>query len=969
MRRAVHGQSQPRRGVLGRCLGRRVTAVTLSIACGGALVASAGGAASAASATGASGTAPHAAIWQVLAHRPRPFAVGPNHVFRVNSDIDADNMDASNTAHICKTVAGTCTLRAAIDAANHDTKPDEVVVPAGTYRLTTLGSLKLTASMLVLGAGDHKTFIDGADTYGIFDINGTPDPAVEIDDMTLRDGDAVDGGAVLAVQSDVILGLDILTRNVADKDGGAVYVDAASLWMNDTIVTANIANVGGGVDIEDGSAQLSNDTIGGSEPADGNNAVTTGGGVENDGGDTSVVNTDIDFNKAGQTGGGVDSNAPLSMHGGSISHNSVSNVASGVESGGGISIAYSGQLDGVHIDDNSIDSASLGGQGGGISNLGQATFVDCTADGNAILDKGTGNTDQGGGVANFATMLWTGGSISGNKITPAGSSAGLIGQGGGVYDNESTTVTGASVKNNAVTGHTSTSAAANEYLAAGGGVYDAGSLHLSHDAIDGNSLSSYDASGAGLYSETPNTTGAVGLDIGNNTARAIDTVNGGAILANQNFTLADSTIHNQTNTVTEASGGSLDGGAAIFNADAVLDDVVIKGVTNTNLSTSNFAAIRYGVLYIGNNAHLNEVAVSKISDTIPDSGEIIETIDVDGSSEWNKVSVTGVTNTAGTSGVPGGLVEEGVFSLGPASLDNTTVENVHNSALGTPGFIQAGVGSGSQINSRDLKVTNVTNLATGSKGEIEGGGLKVDHNSTFVDLEVNDISNTAGPNGAVVGGSLYLVNPTTIDQADISNTVSKTLGNEANSSGAIVDGGAVFAVALVNMTNVTLTGDRAISAGTSTNGGYGGGLYADQAVTLTNVTMNGDTASSAGWALFLNNSVQWPVTFMNTIVATNSSPGGDCASSQADPTFLSAGHNLGSDATCNFDNMGDQLGLPKLGPLRNNGGFVLTEAELKGSRSINVGNNNGCPATDARGVNRPQGGTCDIGAYELKPIK
>jgi hypothetical protein len=70
--------------------------------------------------------------------------------------------------------------------------------------------------------------------------------------------------------------------------------------------------------------------------------------------------------------------------------------------------------------------------------------------------------------------------------------------------------------------------------------------------------------------------------------------------------------------------------------------------------------------------------------------------------------------------------------------------------------------------------------------------------------------------------------------------------------------------------------------------------------------------------------------------------------------------------SCSFTNIGDQSGKPKLGALKNNGGFVLTEAELTGSLSINAGNNNSCAATDARGVSRPQHGSCDIGAYELK---
>lgn len=57
---------------------------------------------------------------------------------------------------------------------------------------------------------------------------------------------------------------------------------------------------------------------------------------------------------------------------------------------------------------------------------------------------------------------------------------------------------------------------------------------------------------------------------------------------------------------------------------------------------------------------------------------------------------------------------------------------------------------------------------------------------------------------------------------------------------------------------------------------------------------------------------------------------------------------------------------PLLGPLQNNGGFTQTLALLVGSPAINAGNDAVCPATDQRGVTRPQGSHCDMGAYEYQ---
>ena len=60
---------------------------------------------------------------------------------------------------------------------------------------------------------------------------------------------------------------------------------------------------------------------------------------------------------------------------------------------------------------------------------------------------------------------------------------------------------------------------------------------------------------------------------------------------------------------------------------------------------------------------------------------------------------------------------------------------------------------------------------------------------------------------------------------------------------------------------------------------------------------------------------------------------------------------------------------PKLGALANNGGSTQTMALLAGSSAIDTGTNTGCPATDQRGVTRPQGPRCDIGAFELaRPV-
>lgn len=136
-------------------------------------------------------------------------------------------------------------------------------------------------------------------------------------------------------------------------------------------------------------------------------------------------------------------------------------------------------------------------------------------------------------------------------------------------------------------------------------------------------------------------------------------------------------------------------------------------------------------------------------------------------------------------------------------------------------------------------------------------------------------------------------------------------------------------------------------------------------LTLNNVTIAENTGGAG-----LNVS-GGTLTMQNTLVAKNGSPEQptDCAG-----TVVSARRNLfGSISECDYTpGLGDLTGNtgsvldPRLGPLADNGGPTLTHALLEGSPAIDSGNNITCAATDQRGVARPLGAVCDIGAYETQ---
>ncbi|MFL7793244.1 MAG: choice-of-anchor Q domain-containing protein, partial [Anaerolineae bacterium] len=107
------------------------------------------------------------------------------------------------------------------------------------------------------------------------------------------------------------------------------------------------------------------------------------------------------------------------------------------------------------------------------------------------------------------------------------------------------------------------------------------------------------------------------------------------------------------------------------------------------------------------------------------------------------------------------------------------------------------------------------------------------------------------------------------------------------------------------------------------------------------------------------------VTLKNTIIAQNTT-----TNSYPDVSgiFISQGYNLIGDTSggSGFISSDLQDVAPALDPLADNGGDTQTHTLLPGSPAIDAGSCVGAPITDQRGVTRPQGVGCDIGAYEAQ---
>lgn len=363
----------------------------------------------------------------------------------------------------------------------------------------------------------------------------------------------------------------------------------------------------------------------------------------------------------------------------------------------------------------------------------------------------------------------------------------------------------------------------------------------------------------------------------------------------------------------------------------------------------------------------------------------------------SEITISGLTIRDGNPAPVSGAVEGGGILNTAASLtlrDDAIVSNrVDADALppsGSGGIAEGGgiaAGEGA-LTLLDSVIKNNTASAVGGSehagGIAEGGGL---YSAGVLIAKGNEyVGNSAdarggqGPSNAGQGGGIadggglivFAVHPPIHVSAStiLANTVDASGG--PGGGGGIGDGGGLWALSNgppVSLGDLTVTTNlvRALPNGIGDGGGVEIGANSPGVMFLTNATLStntveGEPGSSDGG----NGSLGGSNTMVkNTLVSGGvASPGVEnCAGV---PTSL--GHNLDSLDQCNFHAPGDLVNTnPLLGPLQDNGGPTLTLAPLAGSPAIDAGDSAGCPVFDQRGVLRPRGSACDIGAVESAP--
>ena len=229
-------------------------------------------------------------------------AVSSGATFPVTST--SDRVDSSPGNGTCRTSAGTCTLRAAVQEANALPGADTIVLRSATYALTLVpglvdgaqhGDLDVTGPLTLAGAGATATIVSARSIDRVLEVHpGAGD--VTLRALTLRDGrTALDGGLVFSrsagrlrieaarLTAGTALGRggaiahagarvevdrSTLSGNTATVAGGAVHLAAGSLGVTTSTLSGNRAALGGALRVEPGaSAAVDDSTVAGATAA------------------------------------------------------------------------------------------------------------------------------------------------------------------------------------------------------------------------------------------------------------------------------------------------------------------------------------------------------------------------------------------------------------------------------------------------------------------------------------------------------------------------------------------------------------------------------------------------------------------------------------------------------------------------------------------------------------------------------
>jgi hypothetical protein len=283
-------------------------------------------------------------------------------------------------------------------------------------------------------------------------------------------------------------------------------------------------------------------------------------------------------------------------------------------------------------------------------------------------------------------------------------------------------------------------------------------------------------------------------------------------------------------------------------------------------------------------------------------------------------------------------------------VDAGTAATIRFAAL-THGYgwqLAGGVLNNGALTLDHVAVTENT-MATNAGDFWQGGGGIYSGSGATLNLVDSTVS---GNRAAWSGGGVYAFFNTTTNI--VRSTISANVSNDV--------GGGIRSLGNMTISNSTISGNTA-------TGWHGGAIFhtdGNMAISSSTIANNvgPDWAPSAIFIGSFNAAVP-TLTLANTILTGNRWYA--CDHWTGPSVLTSGGHNVVQDDTCNPVASDTIAGDAQIGPLADHGGPTPTHALRPGSPAIDAGDDAACPATDQRGVARPQGPHCDVGSFELEP--
>ena len=383
-----------------------------------------------------------------------------------------------------------------------------------------------------------------------------------------------------------------------------------------------------------------------------------------------------------------------------------------------------------------------------------------------------------------------------------------------------------------------------------------------------------------------------------------------------------------TSSLANAINNAIDGDTIVLKANITLDTLLPEIVSQISVDGNGNSISgdgRFRIFNVGRNGALILSGVT-LSDGKP--GDDCAHIDRDG-------------NTVLVASVCGGAI----LSLGDLTIEDS-IFTANSSDYG------GAIYSRGNLAISDSEFRNNSALS-GAAVDQDGGSISV-KNSVFKGNVASEVGGAIFHGGWTLSGNLQITDSLFVDNASGSNGGAiiasgiMRISQSAFVANTAGDGGAIHGAFAENMyiDNSTFTENSAR--------GSGGAILASGSATLSHLTIAKNRAEAGGGLQVSSWSSSDQVNLRNSIVALNI--GGDCHGLLNQDIG-----NLVQDGSCLATNSGN----PSFGELvePNDGSTPYLPLAI-GSVAIDAAHAAYCTATDQRGVSRPQGEACDIGAFE-----